>query len=220
MKVFPTSCVNAKIGVFVAAIQIIVENAADAAGLAPVRDEEVTVAPFLVFLIGTRWMAVTTSLQRRMEVSGILFIRKHRVQIRAAAKPALGCYNHACVHVDGRDKGRLHMRHQRNAAGPELPVIFGGARDLLAEIVAELAEHGGNIDADLFEHAAPHDRHFAAAPRFSGIIAVPQLALEASGGLVLQLGARQFILQPFKLGTYSITQGFEPDRRLLLEGKG
>ena len=54
------------------------------------------------------------------------------------------------------------MRDQADAGGPETRVMLG-ARDLRAELRAELAPDGGDVHADLFEHAAMQHTHHAAA---------------------------------------------------------
>ena len=54
------------------------------------------------------------------------------------------------------------MRDQRNAGGEEARIV-GGARNVLAEFRSEFAEHRRDVDADLFEDAALHHRHDAAA---------------------------------------------------------
>ena len=74
------------------------------------------------------------------------------------------------------------MRHQRDARGEEARILLG-ARDLAAELRAELAEHRRDVDAHLLEHAAAHERHRAAAAILAvgPGLALPRLALEAAG---------------------------------------
>ena len=74
---------------------------------------------------------------------------------------------------------------------PDEAAVAAGARDLLGEVLRQLAEHRGRVDADLLEDAPVHHRHDAAA---AFLFAVPGRALEAAGGkagllaeLVLQL---------------------------------
>ena len=58
----------------------------------------------------------------------------------------------------------VHMRDQGNAGGVEARVV-GGAGNFLAEFRGEFAEHRRDVNADLFEDAALHHRHRAAAAR-------------------------------------------------------
>ncbi len=83
---------------------------------------------------------------------------EHRRQVGAAAEPLARGHHHAGVHVDGRHIRVLRMRDQRNAACP-VTRVFLGARNLLAELRRELAIDRRDMDADLFEDAAMHDRH-------------------------------------------------------------
>ena len=64
----------------------------------------------------------------------------------------------ARVHMHGGHKRGAHVGHKAYAAGPEFPVV-ASARDLLAEVLAEVAVDRGNVDAHLFENAAAHDGH-------------------------------------------------------------
>src|SRR5207244_380500 len=136
------------------AVEIIVENAADAAHLAAVAQVEIFVAPVLVLLIGRdRRMRVASRPHRGMkrERVGIVLPAarvEHRRQIRAAAEPGLGGRHQARVHVNRRHVRVLRMGDERNAGGPKPRVGFG-ARNVLAEFARELAENRGAVDADL-----------------------------------------------------------------------
>ena len=94
---------------------------------------------------------------------------------------------------------------------------FGGAGHLLAELGAELAEHGRDVDADLLEHATAHDRHGAAAA-FLAVragLALPGLALEAAGREVA-VRAGKVVLERLEGRADAIAQTLEPDSRLVL----
>ena len=76
------------------------------------------------------------------------------------------------------------MADQRNAGRPK-PRVGVGAGDLFAELRRELAENGRDVDADLFKHAAMHDRHHAAAAvRAAVIAAAPGRANEPPRGTI------------------------------------
>ena len=87
---------------------------------------------------------------------------EHRRQIGAAAEPGFCGDDEARVHVHGRHMRIVQMGDQRNAGGVKARIV-GGAGNLLAEFRREFAEHGRDVDADLFEDAALHHRHDAAA---------------------------------------------------------
>ncbi len=120
-------------------------------------------------------MGVAGALEGGMEIGAVGLIGKHRGEIGAAAEPGLAGDDVARVHVHRRHQGRAHVGDQGDAAGPEAAVVFG-AGNLLGEVGRELAVDGGDVDADLFEDPAAHDRHdTAAAAR-----AFPGLAPEAA----------------------------------------
>mgnify|MGYP003346976568 CR=1 FL=1 len=89
-----------------------------------------------------------------------------RTQIRAAAEPRFRRDDEAGVHVHRRYARILHMGDQADAAGPEARV-FARAFHLLGEVGREGAEHRGGVHADLFEQAATHHAHDAAAFAFA-----------------------------------------------------
>ena len=171
----------------VAGIQIVVENAAGATRFVAVGQEKIFVAPFFEARIVVRVMSIAGGL-----VGGVKFDRvgmivaplpiEHRRQVAAAAEPALCRADLPRVHVDGGHARVVHMRDQRNAGGPEARVVLRAVH-LLAELFRERAMHGRDMNADLLENAASHDRHFAAAFVFHAVAARPGRALEASGGL-------------------------------------
>ena len=86
-------------------------------------------------------------------------------------------------HQDEYVKG---VGDQGDAAGPEMGVGLG-AGNLGREVLGKLAPDGGNIDADLFEQAAAHDRHGAtAARRRISVDPGPGFALETAGRHIAQ----------------------------------
>src|SRR5262245_40781806 len=108
------------------------------------------------------------------------------------------------------------MCHQRDAARPESAAL-AGARDLLAELLAEGAEDGGNVDTALLEHAPAHQRHCAAAAIAAGNVGpVPRLAIEPSGRQVAMAGGCKLIFQPLEGGADPVAQRLEPGTGLLL----
>ena len=155
----------------VAAVEIVVEDAADAARLVAVLEEEIFVAPGLVFLVGRDRRDARrrppSSRRGRRCVSGSSWVRRRSsTGVRSAPPPnqALRGDDEARVHVHGRHVRIVRMRDQRDARGPEARIVVG-AGNLLAEFRRELAVHGRAVHADLFEHAAVHHRHHAAAAR-------------------------------------------------------
>ena len=115
---------------------------------------------------------------------------EHRGEIGAAAEPRARGYDEAGVHVHGRDVRVHRMRDDRDAGGPE-PRILGGARNVLAQFGRELAVHGRDVNADLLEQAAVHQRHHAAATGRAGRVRpVPRRAHEAARGLAIKLSSR------------------------------
>src|SRR3546814_634779 len=83
----------------VAAVEVVVENAADAACLAAVGNEEVLVAPLLEARVEVGGVAVAGVLQGGVEVRRVLLDRIHRIEIGAAAEPRLGGDDVAGIHV-------------------------------------------------------------------------------------------------------------------------
>ena len=155
-----------EVGIGVAAEVVVEEDAAGAARLVAVRQEEVAVAPGLELGIVARVVAVAGSPERGVEVGRVLHrlgrVEPHRRQIAAAAEPALGGDQHPRVEMRRRHARAAHMRDQADAARPEARIRLG-ARDLRAELRAELAPDGGDVHADLLEHPPAHHAHHAAA---------------------------------------------------------
>ena len=110
-----------EVGVPVAGVEIVVEDAADAARLVAVLEEEILVAPFLEARVVGGVVAGAGGLERGVEIGGIQRLGKHRRQVGAAAEPADRCDDMAGVHMHGRHQRRLHVGDEADAACPELP---------------------------------------------------------------------------------------------------
>src|SRR3569623_925720 len=169
------------------ALEIIVEDAADAAHLVAVLEEEVLIAPRLVFVVGReRTVRVARGLHRRVKRDRIrIRLRptavEHRREIGAAAEPGLRRDDEARVHVHGGHVRIMQMCDQRDARGPET-WILGRARDLPAELRRELAEYGRAVHAALLDDAAAPHVHDAAATGAAGMVgAAPRRTHESAG---------------------------------------
>ena len=153
-------------------MQIIVEDAANTTRPAPMGDEEVFIGPSLEAVVIGRIMRVAGAFHLAVKMSRVLGVFDAGVQIRPAAEPrgARGP-EHAGVHMDGRGMRVDHMRHQRDARGPE-PRIRLHPRHAarghgLLRACAQGAMHFGPVDANLFKDAAAaQDRHDSAAAIF------------------------------------------------------
>ena len=108
---------------------VVEEDAAGAARLVAMRQEEVAVAPGLERGIVTRVVPVAGGLERGVEVGRVLRrLRRfgpHRRQVAAAAEPAFGGDQHPRVEMRRRHARAAHMRDQADAAGPEPRVLLG-----------------------------------------------------------------------------------------------
>ena len=157
-----------EVGLPVAAVEPVVEDAADAAHLVPVLEEEVLVAPFLVaVVVGDRVAVAGGAASRRGSrcVSGSSCVRRRSSTGVRSAPPPNHCRLVTTIRVFMWTAGTLRvlrMDDQRDAARPEARVLLG-AGDLLAELGREFAVDGGDVDAGLLEDAAMHDGHDAAA---------------------------------------------------------
>ena len=107
------------------------------------------------------------------------------------------------------------MRDDGYAARPEARIV-GRTRDPVPELGRERAVHRREVDADLLEHAALHDRHLAAAPVaavFRGPL--PDGALEPAG----RSGASFVgVLERLEGGAEPVAEGPEPRRSAFLPG--
>ena len=188
--------------------------------LLAVLQVEIFIAPALVLVVRRHArMGVASLLHRGMERDRVgIVLRAARVEYRrqvgAAAEPRLGRHDEARVHVHRRHMRVLRMADQRNAGRPK-PRIGVGAGDLLAEFGRELAENGRDVDADLFEYAAMHDRHHpAAAVRAAVIAAAPGRANETSRGTIRERrGGGQPGFHSLQCRADVVPQRFEPCAR-------
>ena len=148
-------------------VEIIKEDAADAAGLLPVLQEEVAVAPGLhgrVVLGAEGGQRIEAHL---VEVPGILFLAVIGREVHAATEPPhvlLGRRGgqrteETHVHVHGGHVGIARVQHQRHACGPRLapgqlrPVGRGGGGQLADLHVGE--HHAGTLEElAIVQHAA------------------------------------------------------------------
>ena len=145
-----------------------------------------------------------------MKGFGVFFVGNRRIEVRAAAEPALGRGEKARVHMHGGHVRVGHMRDEADAAGEEMRVFFG-AGDAAGELGRELASDGRDVDSDLLEHLAGHLPADSAAASFAADIrALPRAVDE---GRV----AARFALDFLKRGADTVAQRLEPiARRLLL----
>ena len=172
---------------------VVVEDAADAARLLAVRQEEIVVAPGLEARIVGRVVAV----------AGRRATRRGRPRASSTAAGDRGASasgrrrrrTSPCVVTSMRvfictagTRGLCMCATRLMPRGPEARIL-GGARDLRAEVRAELAPDGRDVDADLLEHPAVHHAHHAAAA-VAAILgrALPWRALEPPGRPVGRAG--------------------------------
>ena len=134
---------ESEVGVPVAGVDIVVEDAADAAHLVPVLEREVVVAPGLELVVGRdRGMRVAGGFHRGMEGLRVgIALRaatvEHRGEVGAAAEPCFCRNDKARVHVHRRHMRIVQVRDQRDARGPEARVV-GGARESPCGIPARI----------------------------------------------------------------------------------
>ncbi len=113
-----------EIGVPVARIEAVIENAARAAWLIPVSEMEIGVAGlFHLREIGAR-MRVAGGFHGGVEIDRVFevliaLVIEQGIEISAAAEPGLAGHQHAGIHVRGGHFRIARMRDQRNARGPE-----------------------------------------------------------------------------------------------------
>src|ERR1700730_9961317 len=103
------------------------------------------------------------------------------------------------------------MGDDRNAARPE-PRFLCGPRDLAAEFGRKLTEHGRDVDPDLLEDAAVHQRDRAA----TATRPLPVLALEPTGRQRTMLPAGVVAFDRLEGGADPVAQRGEPYRGALL----
>ena len=147
--------------------------------------------------------------QPGMEGFGVLLIGDGRVEVGAAAEPALGGRQEARVHMDGWHMRIGHVRDQADPGGEETGV-FLGAVNAGGELGREASADGRDVHADFFEDLSAHLPADAASagPAF-GVGALPWDELEA------RLAAG-FPLDLFECRTDAVAQRFEPVAGALL----
>src|SRR5690606_7780352 len=119
-----------EIGIPITGVEVIVENAADAAIFVAVWQEEIFVAPGLEAIVIDAWTVVAGSLHGGVEIDGVgIVLRALGVeywgQVSAAAPPLLAGHDHAGVHVNSRNVWVPRMDDERNARAPEACTSFG-----------------------------------------------------------------------------------------------
>ena len=198
------------------AVQVVVEDAAEAARFVAVREVEVAVAPRLEFRVVAGVVPVAGGLEAGVEGGGVLLrgggFGAHGRDVTAAAEPAMGGDDHARVHVRGRDVRALRVGDQADAGGPESRVL-GRAGHAGAHLGAELAGDDGDVHADFFEHAAVHQPDGAAAFEAGPL---PWRPFETAGRAIAAQHAA-LILDGFERGTQPVAQAGEPLRGVLAQ---
>src|SRR3546814_5153642 len=104
---------------------MVVENAADAAMHAAMRDIEIILGPFGIAFIDVGAERRAGGAQPRVKGVGVLLIGDRRVEVGTAAKPAFGRREEARVHMH---RGDMRVRHMRDKADPrrEKARVFAG----------------------------------------------------------------------------------------------
>src|SRR5690606_37807350 len=135
-----------KVGVPVARVVVVVEDAADAARLLAVRQVEVLVAPLAIAVVIGDRVGGAGLLHGAVEVDAVRILLgaaavEYRGESGAAAEPPLAGHHHARVHVHGGDVRVPRMRDEGDAGGPEARAFFGAVH-LGGKFGRELAEDG------------------------------------------------------------------------------
>ena len=101
--------------------EVIEEDAANAAGLVPVREPEVLVAPRLeAVVIADRLVVVAGVREGLVEVNGVVPEKVVRREVGPAAEPdRVALLDAAKVRVRRRHHRRLRMKHERHAGRPK-----------------------------------------------------------------------------------------------------
>ena len=154
-------------------VEVVVEDAADATRLAPVRDVEVPVAPGLELRIEVCAEGIERLLVLLMEVAGVLFVEVARGEVRAAAEPPrLRC----AVRVDDLEVAVVQVHRWRvrvprvqnhaQAAGKEADGALGRRLDVLVVVLhaldgarRERSVHYGHVHACLLERRPVRKHH-------------------------------------------------------------
>ena len=112
-----------EVALLVAAVEIIEEDPADTARLAPMLQKEVFVAPFLEALVAVAVVGCAGGGEPGMEFLCRGLVGVDRGQIGAAAEPGFAGDDVAGVHMRRRDERRAHMGDERDAARPEARIL-------------------------------------------------------------------------------------------------
>ena len=160
-----------EVGVPVAGIVVVVEDAADAARLLAVGEEEILVAPVLVALDSRRPGAASQAACMaawKSSVSGSSWVRRaSSTGVRSPPPPnhQLAGDDHARVHVHGRHMRVPGVADQRNARGSRMRRLLRCPGSAWRNLGRKVAVDGRDVNARLFEDAAMQHRHLAAAAR-------------------------------------------------------
>ena len=162
-----------EVGPPVAGAEVVVEDAADAARLAPVADQEIVVGPCLEAWIIGGVVRVAGGFRAVWKKAVSARDLDHRVQVGAAAEPPGGRRpEEPGVHVHRRER-RAHMRDQADARWPRSagrrpgPGISRRAVRVRCAGPARAAMHGGDVDPDLLEEPAPRRTDITPPPASS-----------------------------------------------------
>src|SRR5439155_941649 len=157
-------------------------DAADAAGLVAVLEEEVVVAIALhLRMVGDGAVLVAHALPYPVEVDHVFLEWVVRGQVGAAAEPRLrpvGEVTEVGMH-SGHDRA-ARVDDERDAGGGEADAVAG---QRLGKVRREVAEHLGEVDAALLDHCSIGDdagASAAAARPLPGVFAELRTAV---GGL-------------------------------------
>ena len=141
-------------------VQIVKEDAADAARLAPVLVVEVLIAPLLEARVVLLVMGVAHLLQRLVELDGVLVKEVAGRQVAAAAEPprargavGVGRLEVSVVEVDRRGHGVLGVDDQTETGGEELEAV--GDVVVLGQVLVV----GAHLDDGGLGQSAVDDAH-------------------------------------------------------------
>ena len=119
----------------VGTLEVVVENPADPAVHAAVRNEKIVVRPLLELVVVGGVVARAGSAEGGVELLGVVLVRNRGVEVRPAAEPRLRGRQEPRVHVH---RGHVRVRHVRD----EADAGCGEARVLLARAVYRGGEAG------------------------------------------------------------------------------
>mmetsp|Transcript_19535 Transcript_19535/g.57892 ORF Transcript_19535/g.57892 Transcript_19535/m.57892 type:complete len:438 (+) Transcript_19535:431-1744(+) len=146
-------------GVGILVVEVIEEDAAEAAALAAVADEEVVVRPLLELVVVLGVVLVADLLVGPVEVLHVVDVEVRRRDVGAAAKPPLARdavpflgLEEAVVEVHRGRERVLGVHHRRDAGGEE-----GHAAGHVLALERVGVANSGTVG--LWRHGAVHDRH-------------------------------------------------------------